>query len=98
MAIIPDVRALECVEERLRTIGIKTETPGGRILTYHIRALGVRVLQKPRMLGLFFLSFFFFFFHGLVLFVHRNRMAYHGRGTSEIGNDSQGSLPSSHSS
>ena len=95
MAIIPGVRALECVEERLRTIGIKTETPGGRILTYHIKALGVRVLQKPRMLGLFF---FFFFFHGLVLFVHRNRMAYHGRGTSEIGNESQGPLPCSHSS
>ena len=64
----PGVRALECVEERPRTTGIKTETPGGRILIYHIRALGVRVLQKPRMLGLFvvvvvvvvFLSFFFF--------------------------------------
>ena len=70
MAIIPGVRALECVEERPRTTGIKTETPGGRILIYHIRALGVRVLQKPRMLGLFvvvvvvvvFLSFCLFSF------------------------------------
>ena len=38
----PGVRALECVEERPRSTGIKTETPGGRIIIVSRFGIAVR--------------------------------------------------------